>query len=130
MACLHILATKLALADFFCRLVEHGGNNEISVILLFLLSLLHSLQNYTYSFHKLLEIYCILVQTSIQTKPQTSKIAPAIYHITVCSMSLPGALKELKKNGISVRRNTINIGQSIDGAGEQTFMRSARTTGQ
>ena len=70
------------------------------------------------------------MQTSIQTKPQTSKIAPLIDHITVCSMSLPGALKELKKNGISVRRNTINIGQSIDGAGEQTFMRSARTTGQ
>ena len=44
--------------------------------------------------------------------------------------SHPGALNELKKIGISVRRNTINIGQSIDGAGEQTFMRSAKTTGQ
>ena len=41
----------------------------------------------------------------------------------------PGAAEELMENGISVRRNTIGIGQSIDGAGEQTFMRSSKTSG-
>lgn len=38
----------------------------------------------------------------------------------------PGAAKELMKNGISV---SIGIGQFIDGAGEQTFMRSSKTSG-
>ena len=41
----------------------------------------------------------------------------------------PGAEEELLEKGISVRRNNIGIGQSIDGAGEQTFMRSAKTSG-
>ena len=41
----------------------------------------------------------------------------------------PGAVEELLEKGISVRRNNIGIGQSIDGAGEQTFMRSAKTRG-
>ena len=41
----------------------------------------------------------------------------------------PGAIEELLEKGISVRRNTNGIGQSIDGAGEQTFMRSAKTKG-
>ena len=41
----------------------------------------------------------------------------------------PGAIEELTEKGISVRRNTTGIGQSIDGAGEQTFMRSAKTSG-
>ena len=41
----------------------------------------------------------------------------------------PGAIKELGEKGLSVRRNTCGIGQSIDGAGEQTFMRSAKTSG-
>ena len=31
--------------------------------------------------------------------------------------------------GLSVSRNQLNIRQSIDGAGEQTFMRSSKTTG-
>ena len=41
----------------------------------------------------------------------------------------PGAVEELLEKGISVRRNDMGIGQSIDGAGEQTFMRSAKTRG-
>ena len=41
----------------------------------------------------------------------------------------PGAVEELLEKGISVRRNDIGIGQSIDGAGEQTFMRSSKTRG-
>ena len=41
----------------------------------------------------------------------------------------PGAIEELTKRCISLRRNTTGIGQSIDGAGEQTFMRSAKTSG-
>ena len=41
----------------------------------------------------------------------------------------PGAVEELSDKGISVRRNKLGIGQSIDGAGEQTFMRSAKTSG-
>ena len=41
----------------------------------------------------------------------------------------PGAIEELTEKGISVRRNTTGIGQSIDGAGEQTFTRSAKTSG-
>ena len=41
----------------------------------------------------------------------------------------PGAKEELEIKGLSVCRNTYNIGQSIDGAGEQTFMHNAKTTG-
>lgn len=42
----------------------------------------------------------------------------------------PGATEELKVKGLSVCQNTVNIGQSIDGAGEQTFMKSSKTTGE
>ena len=41
----------------------------------------------------------------------------------------PGAKEELEIKGLSVCRNTYNIGQSIDSPGEQTFMRSAKTAG-
>ena len=41
----------------------------------------------------------------------------------------PGAKEELEIKGLSVCRNTYNIGQSTDGAGEQTFMRSAKAAG-
>ena len=41
----------------------------------------------------------------------------------------PGAIEEISQKGLSVRRNSSGIGQSIDGAGEQTFMRSVKTTG-
>lgn len=42
----------------------------------------------------------------------------------------PGAREELRNgNGISVCRNKDGIGQSIDGAGEQTFIRSSKTLG-
>ena len=41
----------------------------------------------------------------------------------------PGALEELEDKGLSVCRNDLNIRQSIDGAGEQTFMKSSKTTG-
>ena len=39
------------------------------------------------------------------------------------------AKEELQETGLSVSRNQFNIRQSIDGAGEQTFMRSSKTTG-
>ena len=42
----------------------------------------------------------------------------------------PGAKDELQQRGLAVFRNKMNIGQSIDGAGEQTFMRSSKTTGK
>ena len=41
----------------------------------------------------------------------------------------PGAKEEIEKIGLSVRRNNIGIGQTIDLAGEQTYMRSAKTAG-
>ena len=41
----------------------------------------------------------------------------------------PSAVEELSNRGLSVRRNLSGIGQSIDGAGKQTFMRSAKTSG-
>ena len=41
----------------------------------------------------------------------------------------PGAKDELQVKGLSVCRNSYNIGQSIDGAGEQTFMKSSKTAG-
>ena len=41
----------------------------------------------------------------------------------------PGALEELGDKGLSVCHNDLNIRQSIDGAGEQTFMKSSKTTG-
>ena len=43
----------------------------------------------------------------------------------------PRARDELQERSlIAVFRNKINIGQSIDGAGEQSFMGSSKTTGK
>ena len=42
----------------------------------------------------------------------------------------PGAKEEMIRCGISVRRNTLGIGQAIDLAGEQTYMKSAKTAGR
>lgn len=41
----------------------------------------------------------------------------------------PGAKEEIEKVGLSVRRNTLGIGQAVDLAGEQTYMRNAKTAG-
>ena len=41
----------------------------------------------------------------------------------------PEAIEELSVKGISIRRNDFGIGQSIDGAGEQTFQRASKTSG-
>ena len=41
----------------------------------------------------------------------------------------PGAKEELKRIGICVRKNKIGIGQAIDLAGEQGYMRDAKTSG-
>ena len=41
----------------------------------------------------------------------------------------PGAREEIEKKGMSVCRNEYGIRQSIDGAGELTFMRSSKTAG-
>ena len=43
--------------------------------------------------------------------------------------SHPGALEEFE-NISSVRRNNTSIGQATDLAGEQTYMKSAKTTGK
>ena len=56
-------------------------------------------------------------------------------HTTYCNFALlivlthPGARQEIEEKGISVCRNDFGIRQSIDGAGEQTFMRSSKTAG-
>ena len=42
----------------------------------------------------------------------------------------PGAKEEIMEMGISVRRNIIGIGQAIDSAGEQTYMKDAKTSGE
>ncbi len=42
----------------------------------------------------------------------------------------PGAREEIEKEGLAVKRNSYNIGQSIDAAGEQTFMKCSKTTGE
>ena len=41
----------------------------------------------------------------------------------------PGAKQEIEKSSVSVRRNDFGIGQAVDLAGEQTFMKSAKTAG-
>ena len=41
----------------------------------------------------------------------------------------PGAKEEIQEYGLSVRRNSYGIGQAADLAGEQTFMKSAKTSG-
>ena len=41
----------------------------------------------------------------------------------------PGAKEELEEKSFLVCRNSLNVRQSVDGAGEQTFMKSAKTTG-
>ena len=41
----------------------------------------------------------------------------------------PGAREEIAEVGLSVRRNTLAIGQAVDLAGEQSYMRTAKTAG-
>ncbi len=41
----------------------------------------------------------------------------------------PGAQEEIERKGLSVRRNNLGIGQETDLAGEQTFMKHAKTAG-
>ena len=41
----------------------------------------------------------------------------------------PGAKEEIQEYRLSVRRNSYGIGQAADLAGEQTFMKSAKTSG-
>lgn len=41
----------------------------------------------------------------------------------------PGARQEIEDLGLSVRRNQLGIGQSIDMAGEQSYTRNAKTAG-
>ena len=41
----------------------------------------------------------------------------------------PGTKEELKRIGIGVRKNKIGLGQAIDLAGEQGYMRDAKTSG-
>ncbi len=41
----------------------------------------------------------------------------------------PGAKAEIEESGLSVRRNTLGIGQAVDLAGEQSYMKSAKTAG-
>ena len=42
----------------------------------------------------------------------------------------PGAREEIEEKGLSVRRNHLGIGQATDLAGEQTFMKHAKTAGK
>ena len=42
----------------------------------------------------------------------------------------PGAKEETEEKGLSVRRNTLGIGQAVDMAGEQSYMKSAKTAGR
>ena len=41
----------------------------------------------------------------------------------------PGAKEEIEEKGLSMRCNTLGIGQAVDMAGEQSYMKSAKTTG-
>ena len=41
----------------------------------------------------------------------------------------PGAHEEIQEKGISVCRNNTSVRQSIDGTGEQAFMRNSKTAG-
>ncbi len=41
----------------------------------------------------------------------------------------PGAREEMEMYGLSVKRNNLGIGQAVDLAGEQTFMKHAKTAG-
>ena len=41
----------------------------------------------------------------------------------------PGAKEEVAEMGLSVRRNTLGIGQAVDMAGEQSYMKNAKTAG-
>ena len=41
----------------------------------------------------------------------------------------PGAKEEIEEKGLSVRRNTLGIGQAVDMAGKQSHMKSAKTAG-
>ena len=41
----------------------------------------------------------------------------------------PGAKEEIEEKRLFVRRNTLGIGQAVDMAGEQSYMKSAKTAG-
>ena len=75
--------------------------------------------------------YAINVNNLFATNKQNYARYGAFYCKQMDNLSVThsGALEEFCKLGVSVCRNTIGISQSIDGAGEQTFTRAAKTTG-
>ena len=60
---------------------------------------------------------------------QTELIMQVIQQLKNVNASHPGALEEFE-NISSERQNNTGIGQAIDLAGEQTYMKSAKTTGK
>ena len=42
---------------------------------------------------------------------------------------IQGSKEEIEEKRLSVRRNTLGTGQAVDMAGEQSYMKSAKTAG-
>ena len=42
----------------------------------------------------------------------------------------PGAKEKIEEKGLSLKRNTLGIGQAVDMAGEQRYMKSAKAAGR
>ena len=103
---------------------------------MFYIKLVHLQQELHYSintndYHTRLECYRRIVSLCFPTN-KINYARYGGYYIKLLEnlpTTHPGAVEDLVTNGVSVRRNCSGIGQSIDGAGEQTFMRSSKTSG-
>ena len=121
------------------NLVNHylnGGKGATGQYWMFYLRLVSLLHAFHYSinmndYHLRLNCWKRLVSLCFPTNKRNYARYGSYYVLMLENLSVthPGAIEELADKGISVRRNTFGIGQSIDGAGEQTFMKSAKTSG-
>lgn len=116
-----------------CLQGHHGKTAQFWMSYLDLIERLHELHFSVNTNDFQLRLHCWreLISLCFSTNKQNYARYGAYYCLQSENLDKthPGALKELEDKGLSVCRNDLNIRQSIDGAGEQTFMKSSKTTG-
>ena len=112
---------------------ELGATPQFWMLYQKMLDLIHQLHfsvNVNDYFLRLVTWEELLILSFAMSKPNYSRYG-SYYTMILRSIDTlhPGAWEELQNRGLSVCRNENGIRQSIDGAGEQTFMRSSKTAG-
>ena len=116
-----------------CRQGNYGKTAQFWMNYVEMVNTLHKLHFSVNINDFALRLHCWeeLVSLCFATNKQNYARYGSYYCLQLRNLDLthPGAREELEENGLSVCRNQLNIRQSIDGAGEQTFMKSSKTAG-